>query len=119
MNTKNRELQEFVLKMGAESGSTDIFFDELLLREVQERSNEYMLALIKLNRPLNLYPLIDSKFSNEVYITPSSRAEGEWQVTIFKGSEPLGHQEYKTFDEAIKENSLEWFTQGLWSESIS
>lgn len=118
MNKKLCELKAFVLKMGSESGNTDVFFDELLLREIKEKTNEYMFLLMQSKKPLSLNPLVESNFSNQVCITPSSRTDGEWQVTIFKQGEPLGHKEYRTFEEAVKDNALEWFTQGLWSESI-
>lgn len=112
------ELKDFVLKMGRESGCADIFFDDVLLQEIQDKTREYMSVLMKIKKPLYLNPLMESKFSNDVYITPSTRIDGEWQVTIFKQGEPLGHKEYKSFEEAIEDNALEWFNQGLWSESI-
>lgn len=115
MMTKTRleKIKEVMLRQLNED-DTRLFYDEWFLRDVMEKEQDYKELLIQIEQPLELNPLQPGRFTFRVLVTPSTRPNVNWQVTIFKGDEPQGHREYETFKEAIEDNSEEWFNQGLW-----
>lgn len=114
MKNMRESIKDVLLKQLDEATDTRIFFDEWFLHDVMMKEREYKKMLLLEKRPLELNPLVEKAFSFRVLVTPSSRKETDWQVTIFKGDEPQGHKEYDTFEEAVEDNISEWFNQGLW-----
>lgn len=107
-------IKEVLVKQFDEQHDTRMFYDEWFLHEVMKKEREYKGLLLLEKKPLELNPLVPTRYSFQVLVTPSSRKTGQWQVTIFKDSEPQGHKDYETFEDAIEDNISDWFNQGLW-----
>lgn len=116
MNTTTllEDIKSIMLKQLNDPDGTRAFFDEGYLQELMNQEKNYREMLVREQKAIELNPLMTTDYSFQVFLTPSARTGGEWQVTIFKKGEPLGHKEYETFAEAVDDNLTEWFILGMW-----